>query len=474
MRLRNLLAIACLVLAFPLAAGAKPTRPNIVFIMADDHASHAMSCYGSKINQTPHIDRLAKEGMRFDNCFCTNGICAPSRAVILSGRYSHLNGVRDNREPFDGGQVTFPKLLQQAGYRTAMIGKWHLKSDPTGFDYWNILPGQGRYNDPLFLDMGQRRQYDGYVTDIITDLAIDWLKQQDDEQPFCLLCHHKAPHSNWTPDAKHAQLWSDRDIPEPATLMDDFATRSQVLHTSTLLLDRNYLKRHPQPNEPADLDGPALRPWVYQRFIKDYLRCIVSVDENVGRLLRYLDESGKARDTIVIYTSDQGFFLGDHGMYDKRLMYEESLRMPLLVRYPRGIAPGSVVDSMVLNLDFAPTLLDLAGVPAASEMQGRSFAPILKGERPNDWRHSIYYRFYEDAYGVGPHLGVRTDRYKLIHYLYGDGGWELYDLKSDPREMENICARPELAEVVARLKGEMQRLRQQYNDEADSSVTPGG
>ena len=472
MRLRTLLAVACLVFVLPLAATAKSNAPNIIYIMADDHTSQAISCYGSKINQTPNIDRLAKEGMRFSNCFCTNSICAPSRAVILSGRYSHLNGVRDNREVFDGSQVTFPRLLQKAGYRTAMIGKWHLKSDPTGFDHWNILPGQGRYNNPEFLEMGQRRQYDGYVTDIITDLAIAWLKEQDNERPFCLLCHHKAPHANWTPNAKHAQLFADRDIPEPATLQEDLASRTKAVQETTLMLDRNYLKRHPQPNEPVTLDGPALRPWVYQRFIKDYLRCIVSVDENVGRLLQYLDESGKARDTIVIYTSDQGFFLGEHGMYDKRLMYEEPLHMPLLIRYPGRIAPGSVAEAIVLNLDFAPTLLDLAGVPAPKEMQGRSFAPILQGKTPDDWRPTMYYRFYEAQYGVGPHLGVRTDRYKLIHFLYGDCGWELYDLKADPQEMVNLYNRPESAETVARLKAEIERLQRQYDDQAESSSAP--
>ncbi len=438
--------------------------PNIVFIMADDHAAQALSCYGSKINRTPNLDRLAREGMRFANCFCTNSICAPSRAVILTGRYSHLNGVRDNCIAFDGSQVTFPKLLQQAGYRTALIGKWHLKSSPTGFNYWNVLPGQGRYHDPVFVDMGRRRKYDGYVTDVITDLSIDWLKQQDGKRPFCLLYHHKAPHANWEPDAKHARLYTDRDIAEPDTLLDDFATRTEAIRTHTLTLDMNFMQRHRHPELPRPLEGAELRRWVYQRFIKDYLRCIASVDENVGRLLKYLDDAGLARNTIVIYTSDQGFFLGEHGMYDKRFMYEESLRMPLLVRYPRWVAPGSVAEPMVLNLDFAPTLLDLAGAPIPSEMQGRSFAAILQGETPTDWRRSMYYRFYESAYGAGPHHGIRTDRYKLIHFLYGDYGWELYDLKIAPRELRNIYDSPDSAALVARLKVEMQRLQRQVGD----------
>ena len=441
--------------------------PNIVLIMADDHAAHALGCYGSRINRTPNLDRLAREGMRFANCFCTNSICAPSRAVILTGRYSRLNGVRDNRKAFDGSQVTFPKLLQQAGYQTALIGKWHLKSPPTGFDYWSVLPGQGRYRDPVLLEMGRRRQYRGYVTDVITDLCIKWLKQQGGGRPFCLLYHHKAPHANWEPDPKHARLYEDRDIAEPDTLFDDFATRTGAIRTHTLTLDANFTQRHRRSDPPESLQGADLRRSVYQRFIKDYLRCIASVDENVGRLLRYLDDAGLARDTVVIYTSDQGFFLGDHGMYDKRFMYEESLRMPLLVRYPRRVAPGSVAESMVLNLDFAPTLLDLAGAPIPREMQGRSFVPVLRGKTPADWRRSMYYRFYESAYGVGPHHGIRTDRYKLIHFLYGDSGWELYDLKADPRELLNIYERPDSAAVVARLKTEMKRLQQQVGDPGD-------
>ena len=462
-------ALALTAMGAILLAGSRTAlaadRPNLLLIMSDDHAAHALSCYGSRINNTPNLDRLARQGMRFANCFCTNSICAPSRAVILTGKYSHLNGVRDNRKPFDGSQTTFPKLLQEAGYRTAIVGKWHLKSPPTGFDYWNVLPGQGRYHDPDFIEMGSRRKYPGYVTDVITDLCIRWLKQRDPDRPFCLLYHHKAPHGNWEPDAKHARLYDDADIPEPATLFDDYHSRTGAIRTHTLTVDDNLYGRHYRASPPEHLQGPERRRWVYQRYIKDYLRCIASVDENVGRMLDYLEEAGLAAGTVVIYTSDQGFFLGDHGLYDKRFMYEHSLRMPLLVRYPPLVEAGSVADAIVLNLDFGPTLLELAGVPIPPEMQGRSFRPILGGETPAGWRTSMYYRFYEPAYGVGPHYGIRTDRYKLIHFLYGDRGWELFDLATDPNELNNIYDQPQLAGLVQELKAELQRLRKQYGDE---------
>jgi len=330
-------------------------RPNIVFIMPDDHAAHALSCYGSKINKTPNLDRIAEEGIRFNNCFCTNSICAPSRAVILTGKYSHLNGVTDNRVKFDGSQQTFPKLLQKAGYQTAMIGKWHLKSEPTGFDYWNVLPGQGVYHNPTMIEMGQRKKYTGYVSDIITDHCLKWLKERKGSKPFCLMYQHKAPHRRWEPAKRYAKLYEDVDIPLPETFNDDYKTRSAAATAATMTIERHLTRSDVKMNPPKGLAGQALKRWKYQRYIKDYLRCVASVDDNVGRFLDYLDAAGLTENTVVIYTSDQGFFLGDHGWFDKRFMYDESLRMPLLVRYPKEIKPGSVNDDIVLASPSPPT-----------------------------------------------------------------------------------------------------------------------
>jgi arylsulfatase A-like enzyme len=448
------------------------TRPNIIFIMTDDHAAHALSCYASRINQTPNLDRLAHEGIRLTNCFCTNGICAPSRATILTGKYSHVNGVKDNRDLFDAEQVTFPKLLGQAGYKTALIGKWHLKSDPTGFDYWNILPGQGAYHDPELIEMGEQKKATGYVTDILTDLSIDWIKSRTGDQPFLLMCHHKAPHRNWQPDEKHARMYEDVDIPEPETFNDDYATRCDAARHQAMTIEHHFYESDTKGPPPEGLEGQALKKWKYQRYIKDYLRCVASVDDNVGRLLDYLDESGLAENTVVVYTSDQGFFLGDHGWYDKRFMYEESLRMPLLVRYPREIKPGSVSDAIITNLDFAPTFLDYAGVTPPAKIQGVSMRPVLAGHTPADWRRSMYYHYYE--YGdegkggwhrVRPHCGVRTQRYKLIHFHDDEiDAWELFDLRNDPHELKNVYDDPEYASVIDPLKAELQRLRHLYND----------
>ena len=449
-------------------------RPNILFIMADDHASHAMSCYGSRINRTPNLDRIAAEGTRFDNCFCTNSICAPSRAVILTGKYSHLNGVRDNRLTFDGSQQTFPKVLQQHGYETAMIGKWHLKSDPTGFDYWNVLPGQGAYHDPVFIEHGEKTKHTGYVTDLTTDFTLDWLREGRDEgKPFMLMCHHKAPHRRWEPDERHASMYADETVPEPATLNDNYATRSDAAREQemTLLhhLTRNDLKN---VDPPEGLTEQQLKEWKYQAYIKDYLRCIASIDDNIGRLLTYLDESGLADNTLVAYTSDQGFYLGDHGWFDKRFMYEESLRSPLIMRMPGTIRPGSVNDDIVLNLDFGPTFLDLAGVDVPADMQGEPFTEMLSGRTPEDWRHSMYYHYYEypAVHAVKRHYGVRTKRHKLIHFYYDIDAWELYDLEKDPNELNNVYADPAYAAVVAELKAELTRLQRQYGDDTYKEV----
>jgi len=476
-----------------LRAGDAPTskRPNILYIMSDDHAAHAISAYGSRINRTPNIDRLARQGMRLDRCFAVNSICTPSRACILTGKYSHINGVPVfNR--FDGAQPTVAKYLQAAGYHTGMIGKWHLGSDPTGFDHWCILPGQGVYHNPAFLTPDGRVVKNGYVSDIVTDLSLDFLKNRPKDKPFFLMCHHKAPHRNWEPDARHAKMYDDLEIPEPPTLRDDYATRTDAAREATMTvandLTRRDLKLTPPQGltapdlqrwyaaEPAEvtidvdgqkktLTGDALLKWKYQRYIKDYLRCVASVDDNVGRLLDYLDKEGLADNTIVIYTSDQGFFLGDHGLYDKRFFYEESPRMPFLVRWPGVIQPGSATDALAINADFAPTFLAAAGLDVPGDMQGVSLLPIWRGERPAGWRHSFYYRYYHDPghHDTRAHYAVRTDTHKLIHYWKKDQ-WECYDLVKDPKELCNIFLDPAAQPVVARLKEELVRLRREVQD----------
>jgi arylsulfatase A-like enzyme len=478
-------------------ASAKPAeRPNIIYIMTDDHASHAMSCYGSKINKTPNLDRIAKGGMLFENCFCTNSICAPCRAVVLTGKHSHINGLKDNSLRFDGSQQTFPKLLQKAGYQTAMIGKWHLKTDPTGFDYWNILPGQGIYYNPDMIEMGTQKKYVGYVTDIITDHALEWLKRRDTEKPFCLMYHHKAPHRRWEPGPKHLTMYDDVTIPEPDTLFDDYTGRGRAAKEQDMSIEKTMdsidLKLTetkgltPEQKEAWDAaynpkneafkkanpQGKDLIRWKYQRYIKDYLRCIASVDDNVGRLLDYLESSGLADNTVVFYTSDQGFYLGDHGWFDKRFMYEESLRMPLLVRYPKEIKPGSVNKDLVQNLDFAETFLDFAGVEIPQDMQGESLRRILSGKTPRRWRKSIYYHYYEypAVHSVKRHYGVRTDRYKLIHFYNDIDEWELYDMKKDPNELNSVYSDPDYAKVVIELKSELKRLREKYKDNTGKPV----
>lgn len=487
---------ALLCLLATTSAAAAPQRPNILFIFTDDHASHAISAYGSRINQTPHLDRLADEGMLFRNCFVTNSICAPSRAVILTGKHSHLNGVVDNGVRFDGSQMNVAKLLRKAGYQTALIGKWHLKSDPTGFDHWSVLSaggGQGTYYNPQFSTSDGPLETEGYVTEIITDQALAWLDSaRDSEQPFFLMYQHKAPHREWAPGPEYLSHYDDVEVPEPATLFDDYEGRGkaatmQEMTVAQHLNDRD-LKLVPPRNltpeqlatwnaayEPkneafrkANLQGDELVRWKYQRYVKDYLRCIDSVDDNVGRVLDYLDEHGLTDNTIVIYSSDQGFYLGDHGWYDKRWIYEESLRMPLLVRWPGQVEPGSVDEHLVQNLDFAETFLAVAGVDIPKAMQGRSLVPLLQGESPDDWRTSVYYHYYEypAVHMVNRHEGVRTDRYKLMHFYQLDE-WELYDLEKDPDELQSVYGDPDYAEVTEKLKAELARLRKQYKvDEA--------
>jgi len=472
-------------------AGA-PARLNILFIMSDDHAAHAISAYGSRVNQTPNLDRLANAGMRFDNCFCVNSICSPSRATILTGKYSHLNGVPTfNR--FDGSQPTVAKHLQAAGYHTGMIGKWHLGSEPTGFDEWQVLPGQGAYFNPAFIDRHGRHEIKGYATDIITDLAIRFLAERPTDRPFFLMCHHKAPHRPWEPDDRHRALFAGRVIPEPATLHDDYAGRTDALRECQQKvfedLTRNDLKLVPPPElkgaarnqwlsvKPKEVEievagqkqvlrGAALDAWKYQRYLQDYLACVQSIDDNVGRLLDWLDQHGLGTNTVVIYTSDQGFFLGDHGLYDKRFMYEASLRMPFLVRWPGVTPPRSQQAALAINPDFAPTFLEIAGLKLPPEMQGRSLVPLLRGQVPAEWRTSFYYRYYHDPgdHNTRAHYGVRTQTHKLIYFWKKDQ-WELFDLVKDPDEMHNLYLDPASQGLVKALKTELYRLKREVKDE---------
>jgi arylsulfatase A-like enzyme len=462
-----------------LASAAGSKRPNILYIMSDDHAAHAISAYGSKINKTPNIDRLAAGGMRLANCFCTNSICVPSRAAILTGQYSHKNGVYTLADHIDGSRDNVAKQLQASGYQTAMIGKWHLGTDPTGFDYWNILPGQGVYYDPVFIEHGKETTHKGYCTDLIGDFTLDYLKKRDKTKPFFLMCHHKAPHRPWDPAPKYAKMLENETVPEPDNLYDHYEGKARSVANTKMKVGEDNTKRDLKVDIPTDLKGDALRKWAYQLYIKDYLRCVQSVDDNVGRLLNFLEDDGIANETIVIYTSDQGFFLGDHGMFDKRLMYEESLRMPFLIRYPGVIKAKTVNEDIVRNVDFAPTFLDFAGVKVPSEMQGRSFRPNLEGKTPKHWQTGMYYRYWmhnSSDHHVPAHYGIRTKQYKLIYY-YGkplgmkgaqepatEPEWELYDLKKDPREMKNVYRDPAYRSIVDKLKTELDKLQKEVGD----------
>lgn len=490
-------------------------RPNIIYIMSDDHANKAISAYDSTLIQTPNIDRLAEEGMRFTNANVTNSLCAPSRAVMLTGKYSNVNGLRDNRDTFNGDQMSWVKLLQQDGYFTSIVGKWHLKTKPQGFDYWDILVGQGHYYNPRFIENGDTTQIQGYVTDLIMDKALEKLKSRDPSKPFAMLIHNKAPHRNWMPDSAHMDLFNDRKFPFPETFFDTYQTRSAAVREQDMRVRDMFLshdlKLQPQyfdketgtggapanfdavaiwkdiygrmtPHQQkiwdahydsvgqafkeANLQGTALAYWKYQHYMKDYLRTVASVDDNIGRLLDYLDEAGLAENTIVVYTSDQGFFLGEHGWFDKRFMYEPSLVTPLIVRYPKEIEAGTVSDKLVMNLDFAPTFVDEAGLSVPEAMQGRSMRPIFEGQVDN-WRKEIYYHYYEYPYGwhkVKKHYGIKTCRYKLIHYYNDIDAWELYDLKNDPQEMNNLYGIPAYQPLADSLKEELKELQIKYKD----------
>ena len=521
MTMKHSFAFVFLALAVILPAGAlENQRPNIVFIFSDDHAVDAISAYsGGRLNQTPNIDRLAKEGMLFENSFCANSICGPSRACILTGKHSHANGFLSNEQArFDGSQVTFPKLLQGAGYQTALMGKWHLVSDPTGFDQWEILPGQGSYYNPDFIQMdGTRQRRPGYCSDIITDLTIDWLGKRDPDKPFLLMCQHKAPHRNWAAPARHLNLFDDKDLPIPDSLFDDYQNRSPLLKEHRMGIDEHMFWGHDMkfhgknqfaevfssglPNreyermtaeqkalwdaayEPknrafieamkrGEMDAAEAVRWKYQRYVKDYLRTVQAMDDGVGRLLDYLDATGLAANTIVIYSSDQGFYLGEHGWYDKRWMFEQSFKMPFLIRWPGVVPAGSKSRALIQNIDYAPTFLEMAGAEVPKEIQGRSILPLLRnrGYAPLNWREALYYAYYgERTHNVAAHDGVRTMRHKLM-FFPRTREWQLFDLVRDPREMESLHRHPAYADVLREMQRRYAALRKKFG--VNSAVVP--
>lgn len=483
--------------------------------MTDDHAKNAMSLYGSELINTPNLDRIGRDGMVFNRSYVTNSICGPSRAVFLTGKYSHINGFRDNSDAFDGSQMTYPKILQQNGYYTGVVGKWHLKSKPQGFDYWNVLIDQGDYYNPTMVHMGDTIDHTGYTTSIITDLAIEVLNQQvPADKPFCLMVHHKAPHRNWMPDSVHLAL-GEQTYPLPENFYDSYENRpaaaqqdqsiSQMFMSSDMKLKPSLIQVETGTGGAGDnsniaagwqrlydrltdeqkktwdayydpisddffnrnLSGNELLEWKYQRYINDYLKCIMSVDENVGRLLTYLEEQGTLDNTLIIYTSDQGFYLGEHGWYDKRFMYEESFGMPLVMRYPPLIKPGSVNNNLVLNLDFAPTLMELLGIETNEPWQGSSYLSLLNGTQEEIHQDGIYYHYYEYPHGwhkVKRHYGVSTSRYKLIHFYHDIDHWELFDLQQDPMEMNNIYSTAD-PELIKEMKEKLVGLQDRYGDE---------
>lgn len=455
----------CVVFTITAYVGADD-RPNILFIMSDDHPNNALSCYGSQINQTPNLDRIANEGMRFDRAYVTTSLCAPSRASILTGKYPHKNGQVTIPKLFDGEQPTFPKALQTAGYETAVIGKWHLTTEPTGFDHWNVLINQGAYFDPPMVKGGVLEEHSGYATDLITDLSIDWLENRSVDRPFCLLCHHKAPHWVWEPDDAREREFADTTFPEPETFNDTHEGRVSPRQSDLNVADMHthpLYRRWPSRSDvPEGLTPDEIKKWNYQEFMRDVIGCVTSVDNNVGRLLDYLDEAGLAENTIVVYTSDNGYFLGEHGWTDKKVIYEESIRVPLMVRYPREVAAGMVNDDFVLNVDFAPTFIDYAEGELPDDVQGSSIQPLLQGETPADWRTSFYYQIYHANRGIDrqlPHYGIRTRQHKLAHWYREIDDWELYDLENDPGEMQNVYRDPAYAEVAIDLTDQVQTLR---------------
>ncbi len=471
----------------------QPPRPNVLLLYSDDHAAHALSAYRAHLPyaldlpDTPNLDRIAREGMLFRNAFVTNSICGPARAAVLTGQYGHLSGVMTNAHHLHPTHVTFPKLLQNGGYQTALIGKWHLWERPAGFDHYEILRGQGTYYNPLLLSAEDSVRHTGYSQDIITDRALHWLQHtRAAEKPFLMMVHYNAPHRFWDPGPRQLDLYRDANLPEPATLFDDGARRAFRNDVAEMTIAQDLTERDLKLIEPnnltaeqlaewrkwydpenaafhsAQLTGDALTRWKYQRYIKDYMRAVSGIDANVGRILADLERSGLLANTVIIYTSDQGFFLGDHGWFDKRWMYEESLRTPLLVRWPGVVRAGTVAEQLVMNLDLGQTILDMARVPAAPAMQGRSFLPLLQGKKPR-WRDAIYYQYfaYPDWHMVQRQYGVRDARYKLIHY-YEAGRWELFDLERDPHELHNVYDVARYDDVVKRMKRKLTALRAEY------------
>jgi arylsulfatase A-like enzyme len=484
--------------------GNKP-HPNIVFIMSDDHAYQAISAYGGALKDlapTPHIDRIAQRGMRFNRCLVTNSISGPSRACILTGKYSHINGFLSNEaDPFDGSQQTFPKLLQKAGYQTAIIGKWHLGSEPTGFDHWEILPGQGNYYNPDFIGKSGKYTEMGYVTEIITEKSIRWLQDaKEGGKPFMIMIHHKAPHRDWQPGPEELTLYKNINFPEPPTLFDDYSNRvtaereqdmtiaetMRLEEDLKLFKDRSKMKHTGLDRLTADqaeawdaiynpiiqffynseLSGRDLIRFKYQRYMQDYLACIAAVDKSVGKILDFLQENGLDKNTIVIYTSDQGFFLGEHGWFDKRWMFEESYRTPLLMQWPGVIRPGSVNNDMVSNIDFAPTFLEIAGMEIPLDMQGESLFCLFDGQTPSCWRKEHYYHYYEypGYHSVKRHYGISTECYKLIHFYYDIDEWELFDFKADPFELKNLYNDPAYRGIKEYLHIRLNKLMSKYHD----------
>ncbi len=472
-------------------------RPNILFVMSDDHAAHAIGAYGSRINRTPTLDRLGAEGVRLDQCYCTNAICTPSRATIVTGQYGHVSGVTC-WQPLDNGRpIQVQKLLRTEGYETAIFGKWHLDlpfaghgvegkidGEPRGFDDWATLKEQGPYWNPTFRTPKGDRRILGYTTDVITELAVEWLRERRQRiGPFYLCVHHKAPHSPWTPAARHRALYADVDLPLPATFDDDYATRPAAA-AARIRIPEDLEMPH---DEPAGLGAVERKRRGYQHFIKEYVRCVAGVDDSVGRLLATLDRLGEAENTVVIYTSDQGYFLGDHGWADKRFMYEPCLRMPFLVRCPAEVAAGGVRQELLTNLDFAPTLLDYAGVPIPVEMQGVSGRAVIAGRPPADWQRSFYYRYWDHGgRGVCAHYGVRSTTHKLAYFHPASVTWEgardrypqlppyceLFDLVSDPHELRNRYGDPQLADVQAALQAELAALQDRYGDTPPHVANP--
>jgi arylsulfatase A-like enzyme len=476
--------------------------------MSDDHSYQTISAYDKRFIKTPNIDRIAKDGVIFRNSFVGNSICAPSRATMLTGKHTHINGQINNDVVFDGTQQTFPKLLQKSGYQTALIGKWHLKSDPTGFDYWNILPGQGKYYNPDFIEMGTQKQIEGYVTTITTDLAINWLdKQRDKTKPFCLLLHNKAPHRVWEPDTMYLDDFEDVEIPLPDNFFDTYegrqAAAEQHLSIRSKDMDLCYdlkmtdkegeveTRFQPSVNDHTlrmnakqkeawnkhynpiiedfkkqNLSGEELYKWKYQRYMKDYLSCIKSVDENIGRVLDYLEKNGQLDNTLVVYTSDQGFYMGEHGWFDKRFMYEESFRTPLVMHLPKAYDRRGDITELVQNIDYAPTFLDIANVKIPEAIQGKSLKPLFTENNSVEWRKALYYHYYEfpNEHMVKRHYGIRTDRYKLIHFYDDIDVWELYDLQNDPKEMENLYEKESYLPIINELKEELKLLQEEYQD----------